>query len=225
MKTARNVGALIKELRKASGLKQSHVAERLNVERSSISKIESGVPALSQDVIKKIAFLFRINPDFIDGRTDNAFLPESFLRLKMRHNIDIVGGSSMPLPIILNTQKLAIVYLVNKSKVEYVLAKDELNSIFVMEIVFNLKLDDAIARILNGPGVDRENIAMRVLPISDALSEKLRDIDVVKKDDVLYCFAGQRRQTSYLEKMLIDLVRNKTEIKDIIPFLKGMGLK
>ena len=74
----RNISGLIKELRKASGLKQSHIAERLNVERSGISKIESGVPALSPEVINKIASIFKINPDFIDGRTDNAFLPESF---------------------------------------------------------------------------------------------------------------------------------------------------
>ena len=223
----RNISGLIKELRKASGLKQSHIAERLNVERSGISKIESGVPALSPEVINKIASIFKINPDFIDGRTDNAFLPESFLKLKIRHCTDILGGSSMVLPfyIMLNTQRISIVFILNKFKVEYILAKDELNSIFVMEIVFNLKLDEAIHNILSGANITKKKITMRALFISGSLSEKLRNIGALKRDDVLYCFDGQQKETSDLEKMLIDLVRSKASIKDIALFLKGMGLK
>jgi len=95
----------------------------------------------------------------------------------------------------------------------------------VMEIVFNLKLDDAIANILNGAAAAEKKITMRALPISDALSEKLRKIDALQKDDVVHCFEGPQREMSDLEKMLIDLVRSKASIKDIALFLKGMGLK
>ena len=223
----RNVGGLIKELRKATGENQGLIAERLNIERSSISKIESGIPALSQDVIKMIASIFSINPDFIDGKTDNAFVPGSFLKLKIRHYIDILGGSSMVLPflIMLNTQKISIVFLLEKFKVKYILAKDELNSIFVMEIAFNLKLDEALANILNGANTAKKKIAMRASFIPDALFEKLRNMDALKKDDVMRYFDRKQSEISDLEKMLIDLVRGKSAIKDIILFLKGMGLK
>jgi transcriptional regulator with XRE-family HTH domain len=223
----RNVGGLIKELRRATGENQGLIAERLHIERSSISKIESGIPALSQEVIKKIASIFSINPDFIDGRTDNAFVPESFLKLKIRHYVDILGGSSMVLPflIMLNTEKISIVFLLEKFKVRYLLAKDELNSIFVMEIVFNLKLDEALANILSSAYIAKKKITMRASFISDALFEKLRDIDVLRKDDVIHYFDRKQSEISDLEKMLVDLVRGKSAIKDIILFLKGMGLK
>jgi len=223
----RNVGGLIKELRKATGENQGLIAERLHIERSSISKIESGIPALSQEVIKKIGSIFSINPDFIDGKTDNAFAPESFLKLKIRHYVDILGGSSMVLPflIMLNTQKISIVFLLEKFKVKYILIKDELNSIFVMEIVFNLKLDEALANILNSANTARKKITVRASFIPDALFEKLRNIDALKKDDVIHYFDRKQSEISDLEKMLIDLVRGKSAIKDIILFLKGMGLK
>jgi transcriptional regulator with XRE-family HTH domain len=223
----RNVGGLIKELRRATGENQGLIAERLNIERSSISKIESGIPALSQEVIKKIASIFSINPDFIDGRTDNAFVPESFLKLKIRHYVDILGGSSMVLPflIMLNTQKISLIFLLEKFKVKYILAKDELNSIFVMEIVFNLKLDEALTNILNSANIAKKKIAMRASFIPDALFENLRNIDALKKDDVIHYFDRKQSEISDMEKMLIDLVRGKSAIKDIILFLKGMGLK
>ena len=226
-RSERNVGLLIKELRKATGENQGLIAERLHIERSSISKIESGIPALSKDVVKMIASIFSINPDFIDGKTDNAFVPGSFLKLKIRHYVDILGGSSMVLPflIMLNTQKISIVFLLEKFKVKYILAKDELNSIFVMEIAFNLKLDEALANILNGANTAKKKIAMRASFIPDALFEKLRHIDVLKKDDVIHYFDRKQSEISDLEKMLIDLVRGKSAIKDIILFLKGMGLK
>lgn len=224
---SRKINYLMKELRKASGLKQSHIAELLNVERSSISKIESGVPALSKEVIRKIASVFKINPDFIDGKTNNAFLPESFLKLKIRHYVDIFGGSSMLLPFMLmiNTNTISFVLLLNKFKVEYILAKDELDSIFVMEIIFNLKLDEARRRILNGANISKSKIAIRALPISPALSAKLDNMDTLEKEDVISCFDQEKKEYSDSEKMLIDLVRNKVSIKDISLFLKGMGLK
>lgn len=223
----RNVGGLIKELRKATGENQGLIAERLHIERSSISKIESGIPALSQDVIKKIASIFSINPDFIDGKTDNAFVPESFLKLKIRHYVDILGGSSMVLPflIMLNTQKISIVFLLEKFKVKYILIKDELNSIFVMEIVFNLKLNEALVNILNSANTAKKKITVRASFIPDTLFEKLRNMDALKKDDVIHYFDKKQSEISDLEKMLIDLVRGKSAIKDIILFLKGMGLK
>ena len=217
---------LIKELRKASGLKQSHIADLLSVERSGISKIESGVPALSQDVIRKMASIFKINPDFIDGKADNAFLPGSFLKLRIRHYIDVFGGSSMALPllIMLDTQRISFVFLLNRFKVEYILAKDELGSFFVMEIVFNLKLDDAISRIINSAAAARKKMTMKALPLSHDLAGKLRST-TLKKEDILHCFGAGKREISDMEKMLIDLVRHKAGIKDIVLFLKGMGLK
>lgn len=223
----RNVGPLIKELRRATGENQGLIAERLHIERSSISKIESGIPALSQEVIKKIASIFSINPDFIDGKTDNAFVPGSLLKLKIRHYVNILGGSSMILPflIMLDTQKLSIVFLLEKFKVRFILAKDELNSIFVMEIVFNLKLDEALANILDSASMARKKITMRASFIPDALFEKLRNINALKKDDVIRYFDRKQSEISDLEKMLIDLVRGKSAIKDIILFLRGMGLK
>ena len=240
-----DITGLLKELRKASGLKQSHVAKILNVERSGISKIESGIPALSEEAIKKMASIFNINPDFIDGKADNAFLRESLLTLKIKHNVNlfessILEGSSMLLPflLMLNTQRMSFVFLLKKFKVEYIIARDELDSIFVMEIAFNLKLDDAIRDISRGVGTialaerskggiptKGEKISIRALPLTHALSEKLGNTDALKRDDVLYCFDAKKREFSDLEKMLIDLVRHKYSIRDMVFFLKGMGLK
>ncbi len=223
----RNIGNLIKELRKATGENQSRIAEQFNVERSSISKIESGIPALSEDIIKGVAAIFSINPDFIDGKTDNAFLPGSFLRMKIRHYVAILGGSSMVLPflIILNTNETSVVFLLKKFKVKYILIKDEFNSIFIIELIFNLKLDEAVQNILGDAYTTKKKITMRASFISDNLSEKLKKMDTLKRDDVIHCFDVQEAEPSDLEKMLIHLVRNKSSIKDISLFLKGMGLK
>jgi hypothetical protein len=67
---------------------------------------------------------------------------------------------------------------------------------------------------------------MKALFISDSIGDKLKKIDALKKEDLYECFQNtEQQEITDTERIFIDLVRNKSKIKDIVLFLKGMGLK
>lgn len=63
------IGNNIKTLREEIGFNQSTIAHFLNVDQSLISKIENGERDLSVDMLEKLACLFGVTVDAIEGST------------------------------------------------------------------------------------------------------------------------------------------------------------
>lgn len=57
----------IKELRENKNTKQKEMAEKINIARSSISKLESGILDPSSDILKKLAAYFNVTTDYLLG--------------------------------------------------------------------------------------------------------------------------------------------------------------
>jgi transcriptional regulator with XRE-family HTH domain len=58
-------------LRKSHNLTQSDLAERLEMSRTSIAKIERGVAGTSIEKLMEIADIFDVSCDWLLGRSDN----------------------------------------------------------------------------------------------------------------------------------------------------------
>ena len=66
------IGKNIKTLRVEMGLSQSNIASFLNVDQSLISKVEKGERILSADMLEKLACLFGVSIDAIEGSAIEA---------------------------------------------------------------------------------------------------------------------------------------------------------
>lgn len=58
---AKQLGSRIKELRTAKGLKQSEIADKLDMERSNYTRIENGKQAPSHKNLEKIAHILNVD--------------------------------------------------------------------------------------------------------------------------------------------------------------------
>lgn len=65
------VGKRIREIRKLRGLSQSALAEAMNVQRTTISKIENGKFAITIDYLTKFSFYLNFDLVLIDKFGDN----------------------------------------------------------------------------------------------------------------------------------------------------------
>ena len=61
----------IKKLRKERKFTQQHLANLLNMDKSSISKYETGVALPEPPIIEKLSDIFNVSVDYLLGRTDN----------------------------------------------------------------------------------------------------------------------------------------------------------
>ena len=73
-----NLSNKIYEMRKAHGLSQEQLAEKLGVSRQSVSKWESGESIPELERLVEISKLFNVSTDYLLGQTSNR-------------NIDVTG--------------------------------------------------------------------------------------------------------------------------------------
>ncbi len=64
------MGEKIKKLREESGLKQSQIAEYLNVDQSYISRFEKNERPLSVDILEKLSNLFGCSIEYFTTNND-----------------------------------------------------------------------------------------------------------------------------------------------------------
>lgn len=64
------VGKRIQEIRKEKGLKQDYIADKLDINRSNISKYEKGKNAIPLDILKEISKILNISTDYLLGLTE-----------------------------------------------------------------------------------------------------------------------------------------------------------
>ena len=62
-----DLGKNLKHLRRAMGLTQIQVSERLHISKAMVSSYETGARLPSYDVLKKFACLYGITTDFLMG--------------------------------------------------------------------------------------------------------------------------------------------------------------
>jgi transcriptional regulator with XRE-family HTH domain len=70
--SAREVGALIAELRQRAGLGQAEVGARLGIDQSAMSRIERGQRSLSAWELYALADLFEVDPDRILRKEEDS---------------------------------------------------------------------------------------------------------------------------------------------------------
>ena len=72
------IGGRIKALRMKRGISQAVLADRLVINKSVVSRWESGQRIPCEDVVKQIADVFEVSPDYIsfgnDHRENNDYL-------------------------------------------------------------------------------------------------------------------------------------------------------
>ncbi|MCQ2440705.1 MAG: helix-turn-helix domain-containing protein [Clostridia bacterium] len=61
----------IKELREDRDIKQKQIAEFLNVSQNTYSQYETGVIALTADVLIKLSEYYKVSIDYLLDRTNN----------------------------------------------------------------------------------------------------------------------------------------------------------
>lgn len=67
-------GYRLKKLRRQHHLSQTQVANRLNLSKTSISGYENNVKTPSQDVLIKLAGLYRVSTDYLLGLDDEEMI-------------------------------------------------------------------------------------------------------------------------------------------------------
>lgn len=68
-------GERIKEIRKIQGLTLEKFGEKIGMKKNSVSQIESGKNAVTEQVIKSICREFNVNEEWLRTGTGDMFLP------------------------------------------------------------------------------------------------------------------------------------------------------
>ena len=84
---------VLRDLRKASGLKQYELAKKLDISRSAIGMYETGSRKPMQDDLEKIADFFNVDIDYLLGRTNKTTMhPKSVLREDEKHVLSMYNS-------------------------------------------------------------------------------------------------------------------------------------
>ena len=81
-------GYRLKNLRQQHHLTQTQVANRLNLSKTSISGYENNVKTPSQDVLIKLAGLYRVSTDYLLGLDDEEMISVEGLTRQQRRLVE-----------------------------------------------------------------------------------------------------------------------------------------
>ena len=81
-------GYWLKNLRQQHHLTQTQVAHRLNLSKTSISGYENNVKMPSQDVLIKLAGLYRVSTDYLLGLDDEEMISVEGLTRQQRRLVE-----------------------------------------------------------------------------------------------------------------------------------------
>ena len=81
-------GYRLKNLRQQHHLTQTQVANRLNLSKTSISGYENIVKTTSQDVLIKLAGLYRVSTDYLLGLDDEEMISVEGLTRQQRRLVE-----------------------------------------------------------------------------------------------------------------------------------------
>lgn len=127
-------GERIKEARKAAGLTQRQLADKINVSNTSISNWEKSVSMPDPDTIQHLCWALNVQPNYFFG-ADHLTFPENILPLPRMKEWKVLGGTACGDPLYMELDS------------ETVLAPDNIDADFVFRCVGDSMIG---ARILDG---------------------------------------------------------------------------
>lgn len=128
------LGDKIRDARKAAGLTQRQLAERIKVSNTSISNWEKGVSNPDPDTIQNLCWALEVQPNYFFD-TDTHSFPNNFFPLPQMKQWKILGGTACGDPIYKELDD------------ETVLAPADIDADFVFRCVGDSMIN---ARILDG---------------------------------------------------------------------------
>ncbi|MDB7774387.1 helix-turn-helix transcriptional regulator [Lactiplantibacillus plantarum] len=93
----KNLASRIINLRESKNMKQSDLARRLSLDKSSMSKIESGTRKVSSDEILKIANIFDVSTDYLLGNNERTHKSPGWATESDRIDLDKLLQSNTPM--------------------------------------------------------------------------------------------------------------------------------
>jgi len=78
-----HLGIKIKKIRQLRDYKQSYMADMLNIEQNTYSKIENGKTSLTVDRLDAIAEILGVSRDFIENFDANKFIKNANLSISV----------------------------------------------------------------------------------------------------------------------------------------------
>ncbi len=127
-------GERIKEARKAAGLTQRQLADKINVSNTSISNWEKSVSMPDPDTIQHLCWALNVQPNYFFG-ADRLTFPENIFPLPHMKEWKVLGGTACGDPLYMELDS------------ETILAPDNIDADFVFRCVGDSMIG---ARILDG---------------------------------------------------------------------------
>ncbi len=93
----KNLASRIINLRESKNMKQSDLARRLSLDKSSMSKIENGTRKVSSDEILKIANIFEVSTDYLLGNNEKNHKTPYWATEADRIDLDKLLQSNTPM--------------------------------------------------------------------------------------------------------------------------------
>lgn len=93
----KNLASRIINLRESKNMKQSDLARRLSLDKSSMSKIENGTRKVSSDEILKIANIFEVSTDYLLGNNEKNHKSPDWATESDRIDLDKLLQSNTPM--------------------------------------------------------------------------------------------------------------------------------
>ncbi|MGX9767285.1 helix-turn-helix domain-containing protein [Lactiplantibacillus argentoratensis] len=93
----KNLASRIINLRESKNMKQSDLARRLSLDKSSMSKIENGTRKVSSDEILKIANIFEVSTDYLLGNNEKEHKSPDWATEADRIDLDKLLQSNTPM--------------------------------------------------------------------------------------------------------------------------------
>ncbi|ATL77878.1 helix-turn-helix domain-containing protein [Lactiplantibacillus plantarum] len=93
----KNLASRIINLRESKNMKQSDLARRLSLDKSSMSKIENGTRKVSSDEILKIANIFEVSTDYLLGNNEKDHKSPDWATEADRIDLDKLLQSNTPM--------------------------------------------------------------------------------------------------------------------------------
>lgn len=93
----KNLASRIINLRESKNMKQSDLAQRLSLDKSSMSKIENGTRKVSSDEILKIANIFEVSTDYLLGNNEKNHKSPDWATEADRIDLDKLLQSNTPM--------------------------------------------------------------------------------------------------------------------------------
>ena len=100
------VGSILREKRKAAGLKQHEVAKAISKSRSAYAYYETGVTMPDYDSLSKLSRIYNVPIEIFDGESEKLSAPEPVYRNDWDNSLSFVDLSKFEQEIILKVRAM-----------------------------------------------------------------------------------------------------------------------